>query len=66
MKIVITRNYAQYQSYLHETHQSPNEARYVHMPEHLMGLHDVEVVYYGEWWLSTIAHDPRLKVIERP
>ena len=55
MKIVIAGNYRQYKDYLRENNLTPQQARYVDMPEKLRGLHGVEVVKYGEWWLNPCA-----------
>lgn len=66
MKIVIAGNYNQYKNYLRENNLTPQEARYVSTPDVLRGLHNVEVVKVGEWWLNPCADDDYLKIIERP
>ena len=66
MKIVIAGNYRQYKDYLRENNLTPQQARYVDMPEKLRGLRGVEVVKYGEWWLNPCANDWYLEYVTLP
>jgi hypothetical protein len=65
MKVVIAGSYAQYKSYLRESGESPQTARFVSEPEQIRGLRGVKVVYYGHWWLNKVAIDPYLALIEK-
>lgn len=66
MKIVIAGNYRQYKNYLRENNLTPQQARYVDMPEKLRGLRGAEVVKYGEWWLNPCANDWYLEYVTLP
>jgi len=50
--IVIAGSYAIYKDWLRETKNSPHEYRYASAPEHLRGLHGVEVVFLKGYYDS--------------
>jgi len=56
IKIIITKNYNQFLSWCHENNVNPKDkfVRYVNKEEHLKGLHNCEIIYYGEYWLSPV------------
>jgi len=65
VKIVITGTYLQYKNYLRESGETPQTARYVYSREQIMGLQDVEVVYYGQYWFNKLACDPYVELIRK-
>jgi len=54
LKLIITKNYDQFLTWCHENNVHPKDKfiRYVYKEDQLFGLHNCEVIYYGEYWKS--------------
>lgn len=67
LKIIITRNHEQFLSWCHENKINPKDKfiRYAYKEEHLMGIRNCEVIYYGEYWKSPIFGSYLLDEVKR-
>ena len=57
MKYVVAGSYKQYREYLKQNGDSPAGARYLHSCEQVLGLREVDVVKFGEWWKNPILDE---------